>query len=213
MELIEAHRGRGQCVVAVISAVKGETDRLLRSVEGETVEVKAECLSGGELRARDLVMAEMRLRGGAVRGVDPGSIGLRADGAVLDGEPVALDRAEVDACMEDGGVLLVPGFFGVDEGRRPLLFGRGGSDLTAVFLAGELGASECVLYKNVPGVADCDPGVSGAVARYQSQMTLERALTEGAGVVQKKALELAARRGTVFRVTNCPTQPGTLIGA
>ncbi len=47
MELIEAHRGRGQCVVAVISAVKGETDRLLRSVEGETVEVKAECLSGG----------------------------------------------------------------------------------------------------------------------------------------------------------------------
>jgi aspartokinase len=209
VELVEAHRGTGVCVVAVISAVKGETDRLLGAVQGETDEVKATVLMEGERRARDLVAEE--LGGLGVRSLEPEAMGLLAAGDVLDACPVGLDESLMADVMEDGGVVLVPGFFGVDAEGQPLLFGRGGSDLTAIFLAGRLGAEECVLYKNVPGIADCDPHGEGAMASFRSWMTLEQAVEEARGVVQEKALAWALMERIGFRVTDCPDHEGTFI--
>ncbi len=209
VELIEAHRRAGVCVVAVISAVKGETDRLLRAVQGEADEVKAAVLIEGERRARDLVAEKLGELG--FRSLEPEAMGLRAAGDVLDACPVGLNEDFMADAMEDGGVVLVPGFFGVDAEGRPHLFGRGGSDLTALFLAEKLGAEECVLYKNVPGIADCDPHGEGAVARFRSVMTIGEAVRESGGVVQAKALGLALEAGVAFRVTDCPEHEGTVI--
>ena len=92
--------------------------------------------------------------------VDPREIGLLALGTVLDSEPVGVDRERLKSLLTEFPVLLVPGFFGYDEKKRLHLLGRGGSDLTAAFLASAVNATRCRLIKDVDGVYESDPAGS-----------------------------------------------------
>lgn len=215
-DLIQAHISEDRCVVAVISALQGETDRLLDAAAGfldaGDYGPVAEKLVEGERQARDLIASELLRRGHSVGSIDPWEIGLEAEGSILNGHPVSVDLKQMAHVMNPGGVLLIPGFFGMSENGAPILFGRGGSDLTAVYLAGEWPESDCVLYKNVPGVAEGDPQGAAEDVQFRSHIDWEEMTSIGGRVVQPKALHHARSNRITFRITNSPTVEGTVIG-
>src|SRR3546814_8187196 len=89
-----------------------------------------------------------------------------SDLGALDGHPSRLDPIHLEAKLAATGLVIVPGFVGTGEDGQRSLFGRGGSDFSAVFLAGELGA-ECVrLYKDVDGVYESDPARCPGARRF-----------------------------------------------
>jgi homoserine dehydrogenase len=95
-------------------------------------------------------------------------------------------------------VLVLPGFYGIDSEGRTALFGRGGSDTSALFLAASLGA-ECRLYKDVKGVYDTDPA-SNTLAHRFSALSWERAIRVAGPLIQPKALTFAQSHGLTFEV-------------
>jgi homoserine dehydrogenase len=99
---------------------------------------------------------------------------------------------------------------GVHDSGEPSLLGRGGSDLTALFLADRLGAVECRLLKDVDGIHTDDPRRSSSAERIE-RTTWRGALAIGGGVVQDKALQFAWVRGISFRVASLGGS-GTVVG-
>jgi homoserine dehydrogenase len=129
----------GHRVIAVVSAIGDATDLLLASARDLASEPEpyalAELLATGERAAAALLGVALDRVGVRARVVDPRTIGLLALGSVLDSEPVGVNREQLKSLLTEFPVLLVPGFFGYDEKKRLHLLGRGGSDLTAAFLA------------------------------------------------------------------------------
>ncbi len=159
----------GSRVLAVVSAFAGDTDRLLgraREVLGETAAAPAVAafVATGELQSAALLAGALLRSGVAARIVDPREIDFRVGGGALEADPVSVDLAALRSLWEAHATLVLPGFFGIDPEGRIALLGRGGSDLSALFIAGALGA-ECHLVKDVPGVFDRDPAVDRSGAR------------------------------------------------
>ncbi|WP_419935911.1 hypothetical protein [Candidatus Palauibacter sp.] len=144
---------------------------------------------------------------------------------MCDADPVAVDAAQIRATLASHDAVVFPGFVGVDLTGVPSLLGRGGSDLTALFLGDALGAAEVRLVKDVDGIFPVDPrcrgpgphlsdGPGARPAEGQtpcSQLTWAQARTIGGGVVQSKAIDFAERRKLDFRVTGLTGQ-GTRVG-
>lgn len=139
-------------------------------------------------------------------------IGLVAEGDPRDALPVGLDTPAIRGILERVQVLVVPGYMGIDPRGRVLLFGRGGSDLTAVHLACELDVASCTLVKDVDGLYVDNPRIENLrPVRYRC-IRYSDAARLGGGVVQAKALALAEGRGLTFRVRSSPSTGGTLVG-
>jgi homoserine dehydrogenase len=127
--------------------------------------------------------------------VDPRDIGLLALGTVLDSEPVGVDRERLKVLLADHPVLVLPGFFGYDEKKRLHLLGRGGSDLTAAFLASSVSATRCRLIKDVDGVYESDPATSiGYQPRRFSSLGYSQALALAGPLIQPKAVHFLERQ-------------------
>jgi homoserine dehydrogenase len=109
-------------------------------------------------------------------------------GQPLDGEPVAIDRQHVREILADYPVMVVPGFFGTDASGRTQLLGRGGSDLTAVFLSVSLGAERCRLEKDRDGVYESDPAIADSHPRRFSLLNYTDALRVAGKLIQPKAV-------------------------
>lgn len=206
----------GRRVVAVVSAAPGATDALLQAVvaldgSGHVHDV-ARLLATAE--ATSVAMLQLALRSEGVRAsVAPEpATWLRTVGPPLDADPVEVDRSGLLAGLEARPVLALPGFVGCDDKWRPTLLGRGGSDLTALFLAWALGADECRLVKDVDGVYPADPNGTGG-PRWPYRFVSWDRLSDVAGVlVQPKAVRLARDRGIRFRVAALGGV-GTWVGA
>lgn len=208
---------RGHRVVAVVSALGGTTDELLdrarryggaRGVPDEAS--TAALLATGELTTvalLGLALTHARTPAGVL---DSAAIGLSTVGPLLDARASDLDRAAVHKALASRPVLVIPGFLGRDELARTTLLGRGGSDLTALFLAGELHADQCVLVKDVDGLYDSDPAVSSRAKRYL-RANYEDVLRLAEGIVQHKAVRYARERRVQFTVAAAGTYDGTLI--
>ena len=145
---IYRHLRRGRRVVAVVSALAGVTDKLLECAQSDVGEPDdsslAVLLGTGELRcAVGLSLALQRFGIDAVL-ADHHRLGLRTDGALLHARPISVEVDVALELLERHAVLVVPGFVGVHDDGRTSLLGRGGSDLTAVFLAAQLKADACV---------------------------------------------------------------------
>ncbi len=110
-------------------------------------------------------------------------------------------------------VLVVPGFVAHDESGHLVALGRGGTDLTAVYLANALLAERMILLKDVDGLYDSDPNVEGASAKRYLRAGWETARAVGGEVVQEKALDVARRAGRPFEIASCVSARSTLIGA
>lgn len=207
----------GWRVVAVVSALEGETDRLqaeARAVVDEpSPEHCATLLATGELRAASLLGLALQRSGLRAAVLTPHQLNLRVTGAGLDAEPDSIDAGRMLAALDDAGVAVVPGFIGLgaDGGLRTL--GRGGSDLSALFIAHAVGASACRLVKDVEGLFTRDPRLPGPAAKLLSHITFEDALKLNGGIVQHKAVRFARDRGLKFEVGALHAGFATVVGA
>ena len=189
----------GHRVIAVVSAIGDATDLLLAGARDLAPEPEpyalAELLATGERASAALLGIALDRVGVRARVVDPRDIGLLALGTVLDSEPVGVDRERLKSLLTEFPVLVVPGFFGYDEKKRLHLLGRGGSDLTAAFLASAVSAARCRLIKDVDGVYESDPAASiGYQPRRFSSLGYEQALALAGPLIQPKAIHFLQRQ-------------------
>lgn len=225
-EEISRWLSRGFRVVAVVSALEGTTDTLVEEADrfatryrAADAQAKALLLATGELTSASLLGLELH-RGGVTATVcPPWTIDLRAIGAPLDSFPTGLDVSRVRALLRDHDVVVIPGFIGLGEDNRVVLLGRGGSDLSAIFVAERVGAACCRLVKDVDGLYEYDPtskdvasGRTPHPRRYQT-LSWDGALALDGGIVQHKAVRFALEQRLAFEVGTCGREDATLVGA
>ncbi|HMB55429.1 MAG TPA: PLP-dependent transferase [Thermoanaerobaculia bacterium] len=212
---IARHLDAGRRVVAVVSAQAGETDALLARAAALAAAPRppllAALLATGEARSAAALALAAEASGLPAELLDAGGLALRVDD---DGDgdptPAGLATPQLSQRLERHRLVVVPGFVGVDGDGAPRLLGRGGSDATAIFLAGEL-AARCVLVKDVDGWYTADPRRHPGAERYRT-LSWDDAVGRPTPLVQPQAVRLARRRGTAFEVRGCGGGPGTLVG-
>lgn len=212
---IYRHWRNGSQVLAVVSALGDTTDRLLSlakavSAEPETSAL-AMLLATGEANASALLGMALNRAGIPAKILDPVQAGLRTIGDELNSELVGVDLARLHLELERA-VVVLPGFAGRNQEGATTLLGRGGSDLSAVFLAHRLGA-RCILYKDVDGLYTSDPATAtGSAPLRFSRAKYETALRVGGPVVQAKAVRFAWECGVRFQITSIGANVETEIG-
>jgi homoserine dehydrogenase len=123
---------------------------------------------------------------------------------------VSVDIEALHALWVRFSVLVLPGFYGIDEDSGVSLFGRGGSDMSAIFLAAKLHAP-CRLVKDVLGVFDSDPAANPGACRYEA-LSWARAIDVSGPLIQPKALQFARSHTTAFDVGRANEEGGTIVG-
>jgi aspartate kinase len=217
-EKIATFRARGDDVVVVVSAMSGETNRLLGLAtaidphpQGRELDV---LLATGEQVTIALLAMALNRRGVAARSFTGGQVHILTDGAHNKARIVDIDRQRVSESLSNGEVVVVAGFQGVDENGNITTLGRGGSDTTAVALAAALQADECQIYTDVDGVYTTDPRVVPEARRLE-RITFEEMLemaSLGSKVLQIRAVEFAGKYNVPLRVlSSFEDGEGTLI--
>lgn len=208
----------GDDIVVVVSAMSGETNRLLALAK--------ELSNKPSLREMDVMIATGEQVTIALLAIALNKIGVPAvsfTGAqvpiVTDSEHgkariLTIDEAKVQAQLQAGKVVVVAGFQGVDEQGNITTLGRGGSDTTAVALAAALKADECHIYTDVDGVYTTDPRVVSRAQRLD-RITFEEMLemaSLGSKILQLRSVEFAGKYNVPLRVLHSFKEgPGTLI--
>jgi homoserine dehydrogenase len=210
---IYRHFRSGKRVLAVVSAFEGVTDRLLREstrVVGDFPEAVAAYVATGECQTAALLLGSLQQHGLPAKLIEPRDIALTAQGSCLESVPVSVDRAALERFWHTHPVLVLPGYYGLDGDGRILLFGRGGSDFSALFLAAKTGG-RCRLLKDVPGVFTADPRRSADAQRF-SALTWAKATEVSGPLIQPNALSFARAHDTAFEVGRPNGFAGTLVG-
>jgi aspartate kinase len=211
-------RQEGHQLVIVVSAMSGETDRLLGlahalnpRVDGRELDV---LLATGEQVTIALLSMALEAHGCPARSYTGAQVMIRTDSAHNKARIRSIDGARVRDDLEAGRVVVVAGFQGVDEHGAITTLGRGGSDTTAVALAAALKADECRIYTDVDGVYTTDPRLVPTARRLRS-ITFEEMLemaSLGSKVLQIRAVEFAGKYNVPLRVLSSFEEgPGTLI--
>ncbi len=210
---VERERRAGHRVVAVVSAFGRTTDELLARAEQVGLpprnEATAALLASGETVASALLALALHHAGVRAILLDPAQAGLRTAGDPLSAEPRAVDAERIHAALARG-VVVLPGFAGRDAAGATTLLGRGGSDLTAVFLACALGG-DCVLFKDTDGLYTADPNRHPTARRF-AYASYRTATAVAAAAMQHRAVRFAAERGLVVFVTAPGGGEGSWIG-
>ena len=211
-------RERGDDVVVVVSAMSGETNRLLALakdiMEHPTPREMDVLLSTGEQVTIALLSMALEKRGFGARSFTGTQVKILTCNTHMKARIREIDATRIHAQLEQGNVVVVAGFQGTDEHGNITTLGRGGSDTTAVALAAALDADECQIYTDVKGVYTTDPRVVDD-ARLLSSITFEEMLelaSLGAKVLQIRAVEFAGKYKVPLRVLSSFEEgPGTLI--
>ena len=201
-------------VLAVVSAMEGTTDALLEAAGALTSEppdsLIGALLATGEETSVALLVLALAVQGLRAEGFNPSRLPIITRGALNDAEPVGVDTAKLRGALEYNDVVVVPGFVGVDLTGVPSLLGRGGSDLTALFLGHALGDAAVSLVKDVDGVYPADPRTNPGIEAYE-EMEWSEAIRVGGQIVQGKAVAFAERHRMRFRVAGLGGR-GTWVG-
>ena len=211
-------RERGDDIVVVVSAMSGETNRLTALAKGimeyPTPREMDVLLSTGEQVTIALLSMALEKRGFGARSFTGGQVKILTCETHTKARIREIDGTRIHAQLEQGNVVVVAGFQGVDEHGSITTLGRGGSDTTAVALAAALDADECQIYTDVKGVYTTDPRVVED-AKLLSSITFEEMLelaSLGAKVLQIRAVEFAGKYKVPLRVLSSFEEgPGTLI--
>ncbi len=204
----------GAQVIAVVSALGDTTNQLMR--RAETICEKPDnavlpsLLATGEGASSALLTLALNKVGIAARLLDEVQARLRTVSGNTDAIPVSVDAARL-LSESQHAVVVFPGFVGRDETGDRTILGRGGSDLTALFLAQQLKA-QCVLIKDVDGLYTSDPTGTTVRASRFAQVGYDTAIRLGGQVVQSKAVRFAASNKMRFRITSIGAQNGTEVG-
>jgi aspartate kinase len=193
------YRERGDDVVVVVSAMSGQTDRLLQ-LAGDVAEIpdarEMDVLlaSGEQVTIALLAMTLMEL-GCPARSMTGVQAQIRTDSAHTRARIAGVDTAVVRGALEAGRVVVIAGFQGVDPEGNITTLGRGGSDTSAVAVAAALGADSCEIYTDVDGVYTTDPHIC-ARARKLERISYDEMLelsSVGAKVLQIRSVEFAKK--------------------
>jgi aspartate kinase len=211
-------RNRGNDIVVVVSAMSGETNRLLELAGAITERpVPRELdvlLATGEQVTIALLSMALEKRGCPARSYTGTQVHIRTDSAYTKARIREIDDKRMRADLGEGRVVVVAGFQGVDEDGNITTLGRGGSDTTAVALAAALHADECQIYTDVDGVYTTDPRVVPE-ARRLDRITFEEMLemaSLGSKVLQIRSVSFAGRYNVPLRVLSSFEEgEGTLI--
>jgi len=211
-------RAQGHQVVVVVSAMSGETDRLLKLAKavnprGSEREFD-QIASTGEQVTIGLLALALDKRGVKARSYTGPQVAIRTDSAYGKARIQQIDDKRLRADCEAGVVPVVAGFQGVSPDGSTATLGRGGSDTTGVALAAALKADECQIYTDVDGVYTTDPRVEPK-ARRLDKVTFEEMLelaSLGSKVLQIRSVEFAGKYKVPLRVLSTFVDgPGTLI--
>ncbi|MCL5980546.1 aspartate kinase [Acidithiobacillus sulfuriphilus] len=211
-------RQEGHQVVIVVSAMSGETDRLLhlgRAVSPKPAEREMDTLlaTGEQVTIALLAMALEGLGQKAVS-YTGGQVPILTDTAHTKARIQHIASERIRAALDAGKIVVVAGFQGVDPDGNITTLGRGGSDTTAVALAAALHADECAIYTDVDGIYTTDPRVESR-ARRLDRITFEEMLemaSLGAKVLQTRSVEFAMKYNVPVRVLSSFTDgTGTLV--
>lgn len=215
-----ASREAGHDVVVVVSAMKGETDRLTELAHGAAQDHGPRpreldlLLSTGETVTIALVTMVLERMGAPARCYTGAQVQILTDSAFSKARIQDIDAEVIRNDLGAGRIVVVAGFQGVDENGSITTLGRGGSDTTAVALAAALEADECQIYTDVDGVYTTDPRVV-PTARRLDRITFEEMLelaSLGSKVLQIRAVEFAGKYQVPLRVLSSFEEgPGTLI--
>lgn len=215
---VAAARVRGDDLVVVVSAMSGETNRLI-ALAHEISEMPSPreldvLVSTGEQVTIALLAMALEELGCEARSYTGSQIRILTDSAHTKARIEAIDVERMRADLAAGRVVVVAGFQGVDGEGNITTLGRGGSDTTGVALAAALSADECQIYTDVDGVYTTDPRVVSS-ARRLDRITFEEMLemaSQGSKVLQIRAVEFAGKYQVPLRVLSSFTEgPGTLI--
>ena len=215
------HR-EGHQLVVVVSAMSGETNRLLAlarelSSHPDPRELDVVASTGEQVTIGLLAIAlhEMGLKARSYTG---GQVRVLTDSAFTKARILSIDEAPMRADLDGGAIVIVAGFQGVDADGNITTLGRGGSDTSGVALAAALGAAECQIYTDVDGVYTTDPRIVPEARRLDT-VTFEEMLemaSLGSKVLQIRSVEFAGKYKVKLRVLSSFEEPeadskGTLI--
>ncbi len=203
---VKKSRDAGNQVIVVVSAMSGETNRLIGlandiSSAPNPREMDVLVTTGEQVTIALLSMALQEI-GCDARSYTGGQVHILTDNAHGKARITDIDDARVSADLDAGRVVVVAGFQGVDEDRNITTLGRGGSDTTAVAMAAALKADECQIFTDVDGVYTTDPRVEPK-ARKLDRITFEEMLemaSLGSKVLQIRSVEFAGKYNVPLRV-------------
>jgi aspartate kinase len=208
----------GNQVAVVVSAMAGETDRLVGYCrEASPLADPAEydvVVAAGEQVTSGLLAITLRAMGVPARSWLGWQLPIRTSDAHSVARIEDIDTSAILAAMVAGEVAVVPGFQGMTEGGRVTTLGRGGSDTSAVALAAALKADRCDIYTDVDGVYTTDPRIVPRARKLQ-RITYEEMLelaSVGAKVLQTRSVELAMKEKVKVQVlSSFQDAPGTMV--
>lgn len=217
-EKVKKFREAGDDVVVVVSAMSGETNRLIglaNQIMEQPVPRELDVMvSTGEQVTIALLSMALIKRGVPAVSYTGNQVRILTDSAHTKARILHIDDTHIRADLKAGKVVVVAGFQGVDGNGNITTLGRGGSDTTGVALAAALKADECQIYTDVDGVYTTDPRVVPQ-ARRLDKITFEEMLemaSLGSKVLQIRAVEFAGKYNVPLRVLHSFQEgPGTLI--
>ncbi|MGU9854859.1 aspartate kinase [Pseudomonas sp. KBW05] len=217
---VKKFRDAGDDLVVVLSAMSGETNRLIdlaKAISGDQPPLPRELdviVSTGEQVTIALLAMALNKRGVPAVSYTGSQVRILTDSAHTKARILQIDDQKIRTDLKAGRVVVVAGFQGVDEHGNITTLGRGGSDTTGVALAAALKADECQIYTDVDGVYTTDPRVV-SVAQRLDKITFEEMLemaSLGSKVLQIRAVEFAGKYNVPLRVLHSFKEgPGTLI--
>jgi len=208
----------GNQVVIIVSAMAGETNRLLGlaheiSPTPDMREMDALASTGEQVSAALTAMTVQAL-GGKARSLLGHQVRIQTDGAFTKARIHNIDNSKLLSTVEAGNVAVVAGFQGIDNEGNITTLGRGGSDTTAVAIAAAIKADVCEIYTDVDGVYTTDPNVCPA-ARKIDRISYEEMLelaSLGAKVLQIRSVEVAMKYGVPVHVrSSFSDRTGTMV--
>ncbi|NHN77547.1 aspartate kinase [Azotobacter chroococcum] len=217
-EKVQKFRENGDDIVVVVSAMSGETNRLIglaKQISEQPVprELDVMVSTGEQVTIALLAMALIK-RGVPAVSYTGNQVRILTDSSFTKARILQIDDQKLRADLKAGRVVVVAGFQGVDEHGNITTLGRGGSDTTGVALAAALKADECQIYTDVDGVYTTDPRVVPKAQRLD-KITFEEMLemaSLGSKVLQIRSVEFAGKYNVPLRVLHSFQEgPGTLI--
>lgn len=217
--ILETQRA-GHQVVAVVSAMSGVTDNLIRlakevSPEQDPSEREMDVLlSTGEQTTIALTAMAINALGGKAVSLTGAQAGISTDRMHTKARIVNITPDAVHKMLDEGNIVMLAGFQGETASGEITTLGRGGSDLTAIAMAAAIKADLCQIYTDVDGVYTCDPRVVKCATKIEEisyDEMLEMA-SSGSKVMQSRSVEFAKKFGVRFEVrSSLNNNPGTLV--
>ncbi|WP_283743999.1 aspartate kinase [Sideroxydans sp. CL21] len=211
---VAKYKAQGHQVVVVVSAMSGETNRLIalakeiqKHPDPRELDV---IISTGEQVTIGLLSMALKEVGLEARSYTGAQVKILTDSAFTKARILSIDEQNIRTDLANGNVVVVAGFQGMDEAGNITTLGRGGSDTTGVAIAAALRADECQIYTDVDGVYTTDPRMVPEARRLKS-ITFEEMLemaSLGSKVLQIRSVEFAGKYKVKLRVLSSFTEEG-----